>query len=148
MGMLTLNNFCIQGFYRTGILQNLDVSFLSYLKTAWLSLSRREPGEEGARSVLISQNEAMVECTSLHENIRAGAIRMVGLDLESSAFRSSKRMFEEFGYGRGGIFGTSVIKTIFGSESPSKAAIFDEVQSRSFYWCRYRCKAILVWIDA
>ncbi|GJR97187.1 RNA-directed DNA polymerase, eukaryota [Tanacetum coccineum] len=31
-------------------------------------------------------------------------------------------------------------KTIFGSESPSKAAIFDEVQSRSFYWCRYRKK--------
>ncbi|GJT71400.1 RNA-directed DNA polymerase, eukaryota [Tanacetum coccineum] len=29
-------------------------------------------------------------------------------------------------------------KTIFGSESPSKTAIFDEVQSRSFYWCRYR----------
>ncbi|GJT80238.1 RNA-directed DNA polymerase, eukaryota, reverse transcriptase zinc-binding domain protein [Tanacetum coccineum] len=24
------------------------------------------------------------------------------------------------------------------SESPSKAAIFDEVESRSFYWCRYR----------
>ncbi|GJU88902.1 RNA-directed DNA polymerase, eukaryota, reverse transcriptase zinc-binding domain protein [Tanacetum coccineum] len=32
-------------------------------------------------------------------------------------------------------------KTIFGSESPSKATIFDEVQSRSFYWCRYTCKA-------
>ncbi|GJZ46426.1 RNA-directed DNA polymerase, eukaryota [Tanacetum coccineum] len=30
-------------------------------------------------------------------------------------------------------------KTIFGSESPSKAAIFDEVQSISFYWCCYRC---------
>ncbi|GJS49859.1 RNA-directed DNA polymerase, eukaryota, reverse transcriptase zinc-binding domain protein [Tanacetum coccineum] len=38
-------------------------------------------------------------------------------------------------------------KTIFGSESPSKAAIFDEVQSRSFYWCRYRCKAYFSWIE-
>ncbi|GJZ54517.1 RNA-directed DNA polymerase, eukaryota, reverse transcriptase zinc-binding domain protein [Tanacetum coccineum] len=38
-------------------------------------------------------------------------------------------------------------KTIFGSESSSKAAIFDEVQSRSFYWCRYRCKAYFSWIE-
>ncbi|GKB06175.1 RNA-directed DNA polymerase, eukaryota, reverse transcriptase zinc-binding domain protein [Tanacetum coccineum] len=33
------------------------------------------------------------------------------------------------------------------SESPSKAAIFDEVQSRSFYRCRYRCKAYFSWIE-
>ncbi|GJZ98003.1 RNA-directed DNA polymerase, eukaryota [Tanacetum coccineum] len=32
-------------------------------------------------------------------------------------------------------------KSIFGSESPSKAVIFEDVRSRSFYWCRYRCKA-------
>ncbi|GJX91133.1 RNA-directed DNA polymerase, eukaryota, reverse transcriptase zinc-binding domain protein [Tanacetum coccineum] len=38
-------------------------------------------------------------------------------------------------------------KTIFGSESPSKVAIFDEVQSRSFYWCHYRCKAYFSWIE-
>nr|GEV75049.1 RNA-directed DNA polymerase, eukaryota, reverse transcriptase zinc-binding domain protein [Tanacetum cinerariifolium] len=34
-------------------------------------------------------------------------------------------------------------KSIFGSESPSKAAIFDEVQSRSFYWCRYRLGVVV-----
>ncbi|GKA67213.1 RNA-directed DNA polymerase, eukaryota [Tanacetum coccineum] len=38
-------------------------------------------------------------------------------------------------------------KTIFGSESPSKAAIFDEVQFRYFYWCRYRCKTYFIWIE-
>nr|GEY65999.1 RNA-directed DNA polymerase, eukaryota [Tanacetum cinerariifolium] len=38
-------------------------------------------------------------------------------------------------------------KTILGSESPSKAAIFDEVQSRSFYWCCCRCKAYFSWTE-
>ncbi|GKB96677.1 RNA-directed DNA polymerase, eukaryota [Tanacetum coccineum] len=31
-------------------------------------------------------------------------------------------------------------KSIFGSEYPSKAVIFEDVVSRSLYWCRYRCK--------
>ncbi|GKC32682.1 RNA-directed DNA polymerase, eukaryota, reverse transcriptase zinc-binding domain protein [Tanacetum coccineum] len=31
-------------------------------------------------------------------------------------------------------------KCIFDSESPSKAIILEDVVSRSFYWCRYRCK--------
>nr|GEW55155.1 RNA-directed DNA polymerase, eukaryota [Tanacetum cinerariifolium] len=38
-------------------------------------------------------------------------------------------------------------KTIFGSRIPSKAIIFDDVVSRSFYWCRYRCKVPFSWIE-
>nr|GEU32234.1 RNA-directed DNA polymerase, eukaryota [Tanacetum cinerariifolium] len=38
-------------------------------------------------------------------------------------------------------------KTIFGSQIPSKAMIFDDVVSRSFYWCRYRCKVSFSWIE-
>nr|GEY70091.1 RNA-directed DNA polymerase, eukaryota [Tanacetum cinerariifolium] len=37
-------------------------------------------------------------------------------------------------------------KTIFGSQIPSKAMTFDDVVSRSFYWCRYRCKVSFSWI--
>nr|GEW30647.1 RNA-directed DNA polymerase, eukaryota [Tanacetum cinerariifolium] len=38
-------------------------------------------------------------------------------------------------------------KTIFGSQIPSKAMIFDDVVSRLFYWCRYRCKVSFSWIE-
>nr|GFB35488.1 RNA-directed DNA polymerase, eukaryota [Tanacetum cinerariifolium] len=38
-------------------------------------------------------------------------------------------------------------KTIFGSQIPSKAMISDDVVSRSFYWCRYRCKVSFSWIE-
>ncbi|GKD29227.1 RNA-directed DNA polymerase, eukaryota [Tanacetum coccineum] len=38
-------------------------------------------------------------------------------------------------------------KRIFGSKNPSMAMIFEDVVSRSFYWCRYRCKASFSWID-
>ncbi|GJU66753.1 RNA-directed DNA polymerase, eukaryota, reverse transcriptase zinc-binding domain protein [Tanacetum coccineum] len=38
-------------------------------------------------------------------------------------------------------------KSIFGSEYPSKAVIFEDVVSRSFYWCRYRCKVSFSWIE-
>ncbi|GJX77001.1 RNA-directed DNA polymerase, eukaryota, reverse transcriptase zinc-binding domain protein [Tanacetum coccineum] len=38
-------------------------------------------------------------------------------------------------------------KSIFGLKIPSNAVIFDDVVSRSFYWCRYRCKASFSWID-
>ncbi|GJY79175.1 RNA-directed DNA polymerase, eukaryota, reverse transcriptase zinc-binding domain protein [Tanacetum coccineum] len=38
-------------------------------------------------------------------------------------------------------------KCIFDSESPSKAIIFEDVVSRSFYWCRYRCKGSFSWIE-
>ncbi|GJU76154.1 RNA-directed DNA polymerase, eukaryota [Tanacetum coccineum] len=38
-------------------------------------------------------------------------------------------------------------KLIFYSNSPSKAMLFDDVVSRSFYWCRYRCKASFSWND-
>nr|GEX79112.1 RNA-directed DNA polymerase, eukaryota [Tanacetum cinerariifolium] len=40
-------------------------------------------------------------------------------------------------------------KCIFGSQLPSKALIFDDVVSRSFYWCRYRCKmsySLIEWL--
>ena len=38
-------------------------------------------------------------------------------------------------------------KIIFESKTPLKAVIFDEVVSRSYYWCRYRCKASFSWVD-
>nr|GEX20288.1 RNA-directed DNA polymerase, eukaryota [Tanacetum cinerariifolium] len=38
-------------------------------------------------------------------------------------------------------------KSIFDSRSPSKAIIFDDLVSRSFYWCRYRCKARFSWLE-
>ncbi|GJZ84117.1 RNA-directed DNA polymerase, eukaryota [Tanacetum coccineum] len=38
-------------------------------------------------------------------------------------------------------------KSIFGLKNPTKAGIFDDVVSRSFYWCRSRCKASFSWID-
>ncbi|GJZ98157.1 RNA-directed DNA polymerase, eukaryota [Tanacetum coccineum] len=38
-------------------------------------------------------------------------------------------------------------KCIFDSESPFKAIIFEDVVSRSFYWCRYRCKGSFSWIQ-
>ncbi|GJR35289.1 RNA-directed DNA polymerase, eukaryota, reverse transcriptase zinc-binding domain protein [Tanacetum coccineum] len=38
-------------------------------------------------------------------------------------------------------------KLLFDTKSPSKAIIFDELVSRSFYWCRYRCKASFSWLE-
>ncbi|GJX98280.1 RNA-directed DNA polymerase, eukaryota [Tanacetum coccineum] len=38
-------------------------------------------------------------------------------------------------------------KCIFGSEFPSQAVIFEDVQSCSFYWCRYRCNSSFSWIE-
>ncbi|GJX67598.1 RNA-directed DNA polymerase, eukaryota, partial [Tanacetum coccineum] len=38
-------------------------------------------------------------------------------------------------------------KNIFDSKSPSRAMIFEDVVSRSFYWCRNRCKASFSWND-
>ncbi|GKA00653.1 RNA-directed DNA polymerase, eukaryota [Tanacetum coccineum] len=38
-------------------------------------------------------------------------------------------------------------KSIFGSSIPSKAVIFDDLVSRSYYWCKYRSKANFNWID-
>ncbi|GKD77962.1 RNA-directed DNA polymerase, eukaryota, reverse transcriptase zinc-binding domain protein [Tanacetum coccineum] len=38
-------------------------------------------------------------------------------------------------------------KSIFGLKNPAKAVIFDDVVSRSFYWCRSRCKTSFSWID-
>ncbi|GKB06202.1 hypothetical protein Tco_0834435 [Tanacetum coccineum] len=39
-------------------------------------------------------------------------------------------------------------KCVFDSEFPSKAVIFEDVVvSWSFYWCRYRCKYSLSWIE-
>nr|GEX71328.1 RNA-directed DNA polymerase, eukaryota, reverse transcriptase zinc-binding domain protein [Tanacetum cinerariifolium] len=38
-------------------------------------------------------------------------------------------------------------KSIFDSRSPSKAIIFDDLVSRSFYWCEYRCKARFSWLE-
>nr|GEU97761.1 RNA-directed DNA polymerase, eukaryota, reverse transcriptase zinc-binding domain protein [Tanacetum cinerariifolium] len=38
-------------------------------------------------------------------------------------------------------------KSIFGSKIPSMAMIFEDVVSRSFYGCRFRCKASFSWID-
>ena len=37
--------------------------------------------------------------------------------------------------------------SIFGSKSPSKAVLFDDIVARSFYWCRYRSKANFSWVD-
>ena len=37
--------------------------------------------------------------------------------------------------------------SIFGSKGPSKAVLFDDIVARSFYWCRYRSKAIYSWVD-
>ncbi|GJV58006.1 RNA-directed DNA polymerase, eukaryota, reverse transcriptase zinc-binding domain protein [Tanacetum coccineum] len=38
-------------------------------------------------------------------------------------------------------------KSIFGPDFPSKAVIFKDVVSHSFYLCRYRCEASFSWID-
>ncbi|GJX07697.1 RNA-directed DNA polymerase, eukaryota, reverse transcriptase zinc-binding domain protein [Tanacetum coccineum] len=38
-------------------------------------------------------------------------------------------------------------KLIFESTMPSKATIFDDIVTRSFYWCRFRCKASFSWND-
>nr|GEY03684.1 RNA-directed DNA polymerase, eukaryota [Tanacetum cinerariifolium] len=38
-------------------------------------------------------------------------------------------------------------KLLFDSKAPSKAVLFDDVVSRSFYWCHYRCKASFNWND-
>ncbi|GJS39436.1 RNA-directed DNA polymerase, eukaryota, reverse transcriptase zinc-binding domain protein [Tanacetum coccineum] len=38
-------------------------------------------------------------------------------------------------------------KLLFESKKPLKATIFDEIVSRSYYWCRYRCKASFSWND-
>ena len=38
-------------------------------------------------------------------------------------------------------------KKIFGVKNSHKANIFEDVVSRSFYWCRYRCKASFSWTD-
>nr|GEV35257.1 RNA-directed DNA polymerase, eukaryota [Tanacetum cinerariifolium] len=38
-------------------------------------------------------------------------------------------------------------KSILGVKTSSKAAIFEDVVSCSFYWCRSRCKASFSWID-
>ncbi|GJT47399.1 RNA-directed DNA polymerase, eukaryota, reverse transcriptase zinc-binding domain protein [Tanacetum coccineum] len=38
-------------------------------------------------------------------------------------------------------------KSIFGFKIPANAVIFEDVVSRSFYWCRSRCKASFSWID-
>nr|GEZ55403.1 RNA-directed DNA polymerase, eukaryota, reverse transcriptase zinc-binding domain protein [Tanacetum cinerariifolium] len=38
-------------------------------------------------------------------------------------------------------------ETIFGSQIPSEAMIFDDVVSRLFYWCRYRCRVSFSWIE-
>ncbi|GKC74363.1 RNA-directed DNA polymerase, eukaryota [Tanacetum coccineum] len=38
-------------------------------------------------------------------------------------------------------------KTIFETNAPSKATFFDKVASKSFLWCRHRCKASFTWND-
>ncbi|GJV55335.1 RNA-directed DNA polymerase, eukaryota [Tanacetum coccineum] len=38
-------------------------------------------------------------------------------------------------------------KLLFEATNPSKAIIFDDIVSRSFYWCKYRCKASFSWND-
>nr|GEW22541.1 RNA-directed DNA polymerase, eukaryota [Tanacetum cinerariifolium] len=38
-------------------------------------------------------------------------------------------------------------KSIFGSNLQSNASLFEDIVFRSFYWCRYRCKASFSWID-
>ncbi|GJT82248.1 RNA-directed DNA polymerase, eukaryota [Tanacetum coccineum] len=38
-------------------------------------------------------------------------------------------------------------KKIFDSKSPSWAMIFEDVVSRSYHWCRFRCKASFSWND-
>ena len=38
-------------------------------------------------------------------------------------------------------------KMVFDEEHPSKAAIFEDVVSFSFYWIRSRCKASFSWVD-
>ena len=38
-------------------------------------------------------------------------------------------------------------KKVFGTDSPSKSNIFDDVVLYTFYWCRYRCRASFSWVD-
>nr|GEX24976.1 nucleotide-binding alpha-beta plait domain-containing protein [Tanacetum cinerariifolium] len=38
-------------------------------------------------------------------------------------------------------------KLLFEDKKPSKAIIFDDVVSRSYYWCKFRCKASFSWDD-
>ncbi|GJR30321.1 RNA-directed DNA polymerase, eukaryota, reverse transcriptase zinc-binding domain protein [Tanacetum coccineum] len=38
-------------------------------------------------------------------------------------------------------------KYIFEAESPPRSMMFEDIVSRSFYWCRNRCKALFSWND-
>ena len=38
-------------------------------------------------------------------------------------------------------------KLLFEAKNPTKGIIFDDIFSRSFYWCKYRCKASFSWND-
>ncbi|GKC75973.1 RNA-directed DNA polymerase, eukaryota [Tanacetum coccineum] len=38
-------------------------------------------------------------------------------------------------------------KSIFGSDTPSNASLFEDIVSRFFYWCRYRSKTSFSWMD-
>nr|GEW76463.1 RNA-directed DNA polymerase, eukaryota [Tanacetum cinerariifolium] len=38
-------------------------------------------------------------------------------------------------------------QTIFEAKAPNKAVFFDDVITKSFYWCRYRSKASFSWND-
>ncbi|GJT13925.1 RNA-directed DNA polymerase, eukaryota, reverse transcriptase zinc-binding domain protein [Tanacetum coccineum] len=38
-------------------------------------------------------------------------------------------------------------KILFEKDTPSQARIFDNIVSNSYYWCKFRCKALFKWID-
>ncbi|GJT38915.1 RNA-directed DNA polymerase, eukaryota [Tanacetum coccineum] len=37
--------------------------------------------------------------------------------------------------------------SIFGSKLQHKVSLFDDIVSRSFYWCKFRCKASFSWLE-
>ena len=58
-----------------------------------------------------------------------------------------KKMFEGICYISWWFIWNFRNKCIFGSNTPNKASLFDDIVSHSFYWCRYRSKAFFSRID-
>ncbi|GJR85260.1 RNA-directed DNA polymerase, eukaryota, reverse transcriptase zinc-binding domain protein [Tanacetum coccineum] len=58
-----------------------------------------------------------------------------------------KRLLEGVCFGLWWLIWAYRNKCVFGVVSPSKADIFDDVVSYSFYWSRFRCNVLFSWVD-
>ncbi|GKC02740.1 RNA-directed DNA polymerase, eukaryota, reverse transcriptase zinc-binding domain protein [Tanacetum coccineum] len=58
-----------------------------------------------------------------------------------------KRLLEGVCFGLWWLIWAYRNKCVFGVVSPSKAVIFDDVVSYSFYWSRFRCNVSFSWVD-